>query len=459
MTIRILQAWNGYPQQAVVSMSSSEENRLVGLGIASFDLDGPAENLRMAQLATDAGGGLKISGADILSIRPQKFLAKDVVTPVKKFGRIESSSAAGYTWHETIDLPFGVDAIQVRVWNAIASTVANYKAAIAFSDAAVDGNANSTTPSGAWTNITFSGASTVTVPAATSASGSDIIPGYVDSDIMYVPSIAKASGNGTFAMLRGYWPTGNGTRTSISQPPTLASSGFMQAFQAGDLIATPSGFTSTTASSNGPSIELICYTRAQVKKVAGFGDSITQGLDDTENMLGWLYRATNGLSTSAVPVVQVNYGWASQTSRAYLTNAINAMAQDKIHVATFFPFSPNDTDKYTAAGEQRQIYNTSAFIDAATKNGVVPILCTPVPVAGLTAPQETSRRKIAQAIRDMAGYCRVADFDLLLNDYTVSTGGWAVAGDTSGTVHPSAQGHGKMATLISPIISSALDLT
>ena len=58
MTIRILQAWNGYPQQAVVSMSSSEETRLVGLGIASFDLDGPAENLRMAQLATDAGGGL-----------------------------------------------------------------------------------------------------------------------------------------------------------------------------------------------------------------------------------------------------------------------------------------------------------------------------------------------------------------------------------------------------------------
>ena len=55
MTIRILQAWNGYPQQAVVSMSASEETRLVGLGIASFDLDGPAENLRMAQLATDAG--------------------------------------------------------------------------------------------------------------------------------------------------------------------------------------------------------------------------------------------------------------------------------------------------------------------------------------------------------------------------------------------------------------------
>jgi hypothetical protein len=60
MTIRMLQAWNGYPQQAVVSMSSSEENSLVGLGIASFDLDGPAENVRMAQLATDAAGDVFI---------------------------------------------------------------------------------------------------------------------------------------------------------------------------------------------------------------------------------------------------------------------------------------------------------------------------------------------------------------------------------------------------------------
>jgi hypothetical protein len=62
MTIRMLQAWNGYPQQAVVSMSASEETRLVGLGIASFDLDGPAENVRMAQLATDAGVTVGLSG-------------------------------------------------------------------------------------------------------------------------------------------------------------------------------------------------------------------------------------------------------------------------------------------------------------------------------------------------------------------------------------------------------------
>lgn len=41
--IRMLKAWNGYPQQAIVSLSGSEETRLVGLGLASFDLDGEAD--------------------------------------------------------------------------------------------------------------------------------------------------------------------------------------------------------------------------------------------------------------------------------------------------------------------------------------------------------------------------------------------------------------------------------
>lgn len=57
MTIRMLQAWNGLHQQKIVTtLSGSDEAALVAAGIATYDLDGPAENLRMAQLATDAGG-------------------------------------------------------------------------------------------------------------------------------------------------------------------------------------------------------------------------------------------------------------------------------------------------------------------------------------------------------------------------------------------------------------------
>ncbi len=57
MAIRILQAWNGLHQQKIVTtLSGSDEAALVAAGIATYDLDGPADNLRMAQLATDGGG-------------------------------------------------------------------------------------------------------------------------------------------------------------------------------------------------------------------------------------------------------------------------------------------------------------------------------------------------------------------------------------------------------------------
>lgn len=63
MTIRMLQAWNGLHQQKIVTtLSGSDEAALVAAGIATYDLDGPAENLRMAQLATDAGVAVGLSG-------------------------------------------------------------------------------------------------------------------------------------------------------------------------------------------------------------------------------------------------------------------------------------------------------------------------------------------------------------------------------------------------------------
>ena len=69
MTIRMLQAWNGLHQQKIVTtLSGSDEAALVAAGIATYDLDGPAENLRMAQLATDAVGVVSIKGSDGVSI-------------------------------------------------------------------------------------------------------------------------------------------------------------------------------------------------------------------------------------------------------------------------------------------------------------------------------------------------------------------------------------------------------
>ncbi len=74
MTIRMLKAWNGLHQQKIVTtLSGSDEAALVAAGIATYDLDGPAENLRMAQLATDAAGnvvGLQVGSQTVMPASP-----------------------------------------------------------------------------------------------------------------------------------------------------------------------------------------------------------------------------------------------------------------------------------------------------------------------------------------------------------------------------------------------------
>lgn len=66
MTIRILQQWNGYsPDQIVSGLGSTEEARLVSLGFATTDLDGPGspEGV-LARLSYDSNSNTVLVGAD-----------------------------------------------------------------------------------------------------------------------------------------------------------------------------------------------------------------------------------------------------------------------------------------------------------------------------------------------------------------------------------------------------------
>lgn len=57
MTVRMLQAWNGYyAQQVVASVQGSTEAALVAAGLASYDLDGESSNLSAAKIRTDSNG-------------------------------------------------------------------------------------------------------------------------------------------------------------------------------------------------------------------------------------------------------------------------------------------------------------------------------------------------------------------------------------------------------------------
>jgi len=107
MTIRMLQAWNGLHQQKIVTtLSGSDEAALVAAGIATYDLDGPAENLRMAQLETDAAGNVtSIGGARLApvvsSIAELRALAAGKYEAVQVLGYYAAGDGGGgvFRWN------------------------------------------------------------------------------------------------------------------------------------------------------------------------------------------------------------------------------------------------------------------------------------------------------------------------------------------------------------------------
>lgn len=388
------------------------------------------------------------------------YPTRDFIVPAKKIGRVDSGAVGGYTWHATIDVPFEFDAVKLRVYNAIASTVASYKAAFAVTDSAVDGTASVITPStGSWVNATFSSASTVTLAACT-GSGSDLYPSIVETDLILTQSIKKANGgSGAFAMWRGYWPTGSGVKFNAagSGTPSLANSRYWQGFNTGDCITTPASFTDTAGKTWGPAIEPVFYTRNKIKKIYIAGDSTFGGLMDTSTVIGWPWIASKDFYYKDYAFQTINWGWSQQSSVAYLQNFLNQVAYYMPSIAVFCPFSPNDTDKYTSAGESRMLASIGTFISACSSYNVIPIIATPFPKSGLTAPQEASRRKIASEIRAIGDRIIILDNDLLFNNVGSSTGGWVPTSDGDGT-HPGVKDSALVASKFRVCLLKAMEL-
>jgi len=102
MTIRMLQAWNGLHQQKIVTtLSGSDEASLVAAGIATYDLDGPAENVRMAQIATDAGGN--VFGMVVNTIADLKALSAGQFSSVQVLGYYAAGDGGGDSSAGTVE--------------------------------------------------------------------------------------------------------------------------------------------------------------------------------------------------------------------------------------------------------------------------------------------------------------------------------------------------------------------
>lgn len=172
------------------------------------------------------------------------------------------------------------------------------------------------------------------------------------SDWIAVTPVARTDGlPGWLINIRAYFPTSNITTlnnaaasvdfTNWATEPNGRE--WRMRFQAIDGLNTPANFTTVTNRNQGPIIGLEYMSQGKVVSIAGFGDSITEGANDTYFGAGWGFRTALQLTTDfAVPVEWSNLGWAGAGITAIRDNVITAMNAGLRFDLAFLPnASPN----------------------------------------------------------------------------------------------------------------------
>ena len=368
-------------------------------------------------------------------------IAKSIAL-IKPHGSFETSAGTlGYTLNTTICSPVPFHAVRLRMYNANASATINVLAAVAAS-ANMAGGVQA--PTGTPVNITVGGSTAITKPAAISGgSGNDAVFSEVVTDWAYVTSIARDDGGkGYLLMVREYQPTSGNTEASRSTGlgNTIAdvnAYGCAALAHNGDRV-TSWGSWVTAVQQVGSAFGVELLTDSGVVSVAAIGDSTIVGQGGTRNNAGGCVLYGVAMLAAGKPVGYFNYGEGGSQTSTYFTLLKNVLSGGlRPSIVVYCPFSPNDTDKYTRAGTDRQIATMLAAINECNTYGVKIVLLTPCPENGRSAADEAFRREIVQKCLYVSRTMniQIIDRDAIYTDYTNAAGGFK-AGLNADTKHP-----------------------
>ncbi len=345
-------------------------------------------------------------------------------------------------------------AIRIKLKNTNLTTFTVGPVAIAPSASATTVN-----PTGSWVNVTFNGASTVTVPASSDGA----IGEEVYSDWMSCQSISRSDG-GTrpIIYMRAYKASGAGSGEpgiagfgsgwrNITGDPYTGNRFVRTSSAVGDFVTSnQSSFTDDTGAY--PSIigEFEYLAASRILTVAAVGDSITRGDNSYYNSLSWGFLACADLSTTDKPIQFENLGFSGQTTTQYLAQFTKRIAEGDIpHIAFYAPGSPNDGLPTTAI-INTQKFNLAKFLLLCDQFQIFPVLWTVIP-RGYTGSNETARTAFNTELLNLKNRgIAVVDFDAVMRDPIDPTiNNPALRADG---IHPSGAGHVAIATAVKKVI-------
>lgn len=344
-------------------------------------------------------------------------------------------------------------AYKARIHNGHTAAV-TYSCAVYTSDAIGDGVYSDKT----WDKPTFSGASSVSVPAATGLLPQHV-SGVVDSDIVYNPSAVYDGG--TILALRSYCAVANNTRFN---PPggvvgdVLSTKQFRSCYQIIDGITDITAFNTPINVDALPPVSLVAYTDAQMRRIGLFGGSTIAGTADGLK-LGWAWQAQYAMTTDSVCYQFVNEGQPSSKTSVSLSRFVAALARgDRYDMACYGPFSTNDStdsDYGTDAYIYRLNGQVMVFLDFCFEYGIEPVLTTFQYPTGMTGTAYAQAKEINAYVRQIAanGICRLFDIAAIFSDESAVTGAWIDGTDTTDGIHPDSSGTAKVVQVAQIVFS------
>lgn len=262
-----------------------------------------------------------------------------------------------------------------------------------------------------WTPVTFSGAASVTLAAA-SGSNPNYLPTIATPDWPSVDGLARADSGEMYplVMVRVYFAaTGNlPTHTTAEQASfTARTKHICNAFYvSGDKVTNGDIIVSPTAAAQ--SCVWALQTISQVRGIAcaAYGDSLTGGFEPSLGagrypFAGWLSRACSDLSVQtfpgvagAIPFSFINNGWQGRNTTTTYAAFLADIDILKPDVAFLSVYSPNDN----ALAFPAQFRRAMRMAYECQARGIIPVLVTPQPWS-YTGAAETSRLDLVARVK------------------------------------------------------------
>lgn len=367
-----------------------------------------------------------------------------------------TNDAAGYTYQTIAAAEAPFNAVRIGFLNGESSAVTISQCIAGVRGSVTNGAAT-------WNNITFGGASSVTLPARLGTNR----PSITYTDWLPLQSTPRNDGQGTLPLfyIRAWIAAAQATfsQTTVADDLTWLASASSGALNSGrvwkterqnvNAVATPANWTAPTQVTHAMPMIIEFAHSVRGITVLNVGDSIRLGTpSDSASTItkGDAFISAASLSTASVPVSMVNAAWGGDNSANYTARAVDMISAVQPDVVLFAPFTVNDgtpTD-YRIAWEQGQLSQVFKAAKAAgAKMILVNGMCNTAQAWNSTA--DDYRKSLNATLLTMG--VPVIDQDSQVTDG--ATPARFASGKSTDNTHPVAAAY----TLIAPLTSAAIN--